>query len=263
MSAATARPVTTTTDRDTLVRAADRRGARRAAGVTVRVVSMIGAWYWAIFVVVAAAVIVGNERFGSGLDQGVIDAQMGGPSRWFVMVLGIIIPAAYLRLHVAAGGTRRALAVGTVRGALVSGAVLGAVTAVYLAGERALFGALDQPWVREFGLPVEGVAGIVLTVVSEGLVVATYYLAGATIAAGYYRLGVVRGSLYLLAALVPVALVDLSTHTGVAALLAGPENLPGGGSGVLLGLAGGAVAVALAAWLFSTPVRTVHLRPSL
>ena len=137
--------------------------------------------------------------------------------------------------------------------------LIGLVTALYLLGERALFAALDQPWVREFGLPVDGVAGVALTVLSEALVAATYYLAGAAISAGYYRLGVVRGSFYLLAALVPAALADLATHTGVTALIVGPENLPG----VLLGLAGGAVAVALAAWLFSTPVRTVHLRPSL
>lgn len=242
-----------------LVRDAEQRGARRAAAVTVRVVVTIGAWYWAIFLVVAAAVIIGNDRFGSGLDQGVLDAQMGGPSRWFLLVLGIIIPAAYLRLHVAAGGTRRSLAVGTVQGALVSGVLIGLVTALYLLGERALFAALDQPWVREFGLPVDGVAGVALTVLSEALVAATYYLAGAAISAGYYRFGVVRGSLYLLAALVPAALADLSTHTGVTALVVGPENLPG----VLLGLTGGAVAVALAAWLFGTPVRTVYLRPSL
>ena len=90
-----------------LVREADQRGARRAGAVTVRVVATIGAWYWAIFVVVAAAVIIGNDRFGSGLDQGVLDAQMGGPSRWFLLVLGIIIPAAYLRPRRAAAGPSR------------------------------------------------------------------------------------------------------------------------------------------------------------
>ena len=260
MSATTS--AVTSPGRDTLAREAERRGARRAAAVTMRVVSVIGGWYWAIFAVVAVAVILGSVRFGSGLDQGIVDAQIGGSSRWFAMVLGIIVPAAYLRLHVAAGGTRRSLAVGTVQGALVGGALLGLVTALYMVGERALFGALDLTWAREYGLPVDGYGGIALTFVTESLVAATYYLAGATISAGYYRLGMVRGSLYVLAALVPAALVDLASHTGVAALLAGPENLPGGGLGVLLGLAGGVVAVALAAWLFSAPLRSIPLRPS-
>lgn len=260
MSATTS--AVTSPGRDTRVREAERRGARRAAGVTLRVVSTIGGWYWAIFAVVAVVVILGNARYGSGLDQGIVDAQMGGSSRWFVMVLGIIVPAAYLRLHVAAGGTRRTMTTGTVQGALVSGVLIGAVTALYLVGERTLFAALDQPWVREFGLPVDGWAGIALTVLTETLVAATYFLAGAAVSAGYYRLGGVRGTLYVLAALVPAALVDLATHTGVTALMVGPQNLPDGGAGVLLGLAGGAVAVALAAWLFGTPLRSVPLRPS-
>lgn len=262
MSATTARPVAARAGRDALARAAEGRAARRAAGATIRIVRMIGAWYWVIFVIVAVAIIVGKARLGSGLDEGVVDAQMGGPSRWFVLVLGMIIPAAYLRLHVAAGGTRRALVTGTVQGALVGGAMLGLVTAVYLVGERALFDALGQTWSREYGLPVDGYAGIALTIVTETLVVATYYLVGATISAGYYRFGMVLGTLYAVPALVPAALVDLATHTGVTALVVGPQNLPDGGPGVLLGLAGGLATVALAGWLFGVPLRTIPLRPA-
>lgn len=261
MSAATARAVTAGPGRDELVRAADRRGARQAAAVTVRVVSVVGGWYWVIFIVVAVAVILAGARFGWGLDQGLVDAQIGGSSRWFAMVLGIIVPAAYLRLHVAAGGSRRSLAVGTVYGALVGGALLGLATALYTVGERALFGALDLNWVREYGLPVDGDGGIALTFATESLVAATYYLAGAAISVGYYRLGLVRGTLYVLLALVPAAVVDLASHTGVAALLAGLDTLPDGGAGVLVGLAGGGFAVALAAWLFRVPLRSITLRP--
>lgn len=263
MSAATARAVAAGPARDELVRAAERRGLRQASGVTVRVVSVIGGWYWAIFSVVAVAVVLGSVRFGAGLDQGVVDAQIGGSSRWFMMVLGTIVPAAYLRLHVAAGGTRRSLAAGTVQGALVGGVLIGLITALYMVGERALFGVLDLTWAREYGLPVDGYAGIALTFVTESLVAATYYLAGATISAGYYRLGMVRGTVYVLAALVPAALVDLASHTGVTALVVGLGTLPDGGAGVLVGLAGGAVAVALAAWLFGAPLRSVPLRPPL
>lgn len=235
---------------------------RTAAGVTIRVVRMVGGWYWAIYTTVAVAVIVGVTRFGDGMDQSFLDSQAGSPSRWFALVLGIIIPAAYLRLHVAAGGTRRALATGTVRGALVVGALFGLVTGVFLVGERALFGALGLTWARELGLPFDGYAGIALAVVTESLVVATYYLVGAAISAGYYRLGVLQGTAYVLAALVPVALVDLATHTGVMTLLVGPDVLPGGGAGVLLAVIGGLAAVAFAAWLFSTPLRTISLRPA-
>lgn len=262
MSAGTTHPVTAGASREELVRAADRRGARQATAVSVRVVSVIGGWYWAIFTIVAVSVIVGSVQFGSGLDQGVVDAQIGGSSRWFMMVLGTVVPAAYLRLHVAAGGTRRSLVTGTVRGGILGGALIGLVTAVYTLGERALFGALDLTWSREYGLPVDGYAGIALTTVTEALVAATYYLVGAAIAAGYYRFGMVRGTVYVLAALVPAALVDLASHTGVAALIAGLDNLPDGGTGVLLGLVGGAVAIGLAAWLLSVPLRSVPLRPT-
>jgi len=256
-------PVTSGTTREALVRAADRRGVRQAATVTVRVVAFVGGWYWAIFTVVATAIILASARYGFELDQGVVDAQMGGSSRWFMMVLGIIVPAAYLRLHVAAGGTRRSLALGTAQGAVLGGVLIGLVTALYTIGERALFGALDLNWSREFGLPVDGWAGIALAVVTDTLVATTYYLAGAAISAGYYRLGIVRGTAYVLAALVPAALADLATHSGVAALIVGLDTLPDGGSGVLLGLAGGVVAVVLAAWVFSLPVRSVPLRPVL
>lgn len=263
MSATTAHTVTAEAARGELARAADRRGARQATAVTMRAVGVVAGWYWAIFLVVAVAIILGSARFGSGLDQGIVDAQIGGSSRWFMLVLGIIVPAAYLRLHVAVGGTRRSLAAGTVRGALVVGALIGLVTTLYTAGERALFGALDLTWSREYGLLVDGYAGIALTFVTESLVAATYYLVGAAISAGYYSLGLVRGSVYVLLALVPAAVVDLASHTGVTALVVGLDTLPDGGAGVLTGLAGGAVAVALAAWLFGVPLRSIPLRPPL
>jgi hypothetical protein len=251
-----------TTDRGTLVRDAERRAVRTAAGATVRVIRTIGGWYWAIFAVVAATIVVLMTRYGSGLDEAVLDSQMGGSSRWVVLVLGLIVPAAYLRLHLAAGGTRATLVAGTVRGALTGGLLIGAITAVYLTGERALFAVLDQTWTREFGPPADGWAGIALTVLTESLVVATYYLVGATVAAGYRRLGAVLGTLHVIVALMPAALVDLATHTGVTALIVGPRDLPGGVGGVLLALVGGLATVAMAAWLFRMPLRTVALRPS-
>jgi hypothetical protein len=249
-------------DRDTLVRDAEQRAVRAAANATVRVIRTIGGWYWAIFAVVAVLITVLMTRYGPGLDDAVLDSQMGGSSRWVVLVLGIIVPAAYLRLHLAAGGTRATLVAGTVRGALTGGLLIGAITAVYLTGERALIATLGETWTREFGPPADGWAGIALTVLTETLVVATYYLVGATVAAGYRRLGVVPGTLYVVVALVPAALVDLATHTGVTALVVGPHNLPGGVGGVLLALAGGLVTVVMAAWLFRMPLRTVALRPS-
>ncbi|WP_423462974.1 hypothetical protein ACO229_23630 [Promicromonospora sp. MS192] len=250
------------TDRDLLVRAAERRAVSTAAGATVRVIRTIGGWYWAIFALVAVTIAVLMTRYGSGLDEAVLDSQMGGSSRWVALVLGLIVPAAYLRLHLAAGGNRGTLVAGTVRGALLGGLLIGLMTAVYLTGERILLGALGQTWTREFGPPVDGWAGIALTVLTESLVVATYYLAGAATAAGYRRFGVVAGTLYGTLALVPAAVVDLATHTGVTALLVGPGNLPGGVGGVLLALAGGLVTVAAAAWLLRLPLRTVALRPA-
>ncbi|MFC6509147.1 hypothetical protein ACFQBY_11850 [Promicromonospora citrea] len=252
-----------TTGRDGLVRAARQSAVRSAAGVAVRMIGTIAGWYWVIFAVVSVTIVVLMTRYGDGMEDAVLDSQMGGSSRWVVMVLGIIVPAAYLRLHLAAGGTRDTLVAGMLRGGLVGGLLIGLVTAVYLIGERALFDAVGQTWTRQFGPPADGWAGIGLTVLTEACVVATYFLVGAGVAAGFRRFGFVGGTLWTPVALVPAALVDLATHTGVTALLTGLERLPGGAGGVLLALGGGAVAVLLAAWLLRLLLRAVSLRPSL
>src|SRR5690606_15245346 len=184
------------TGRDDLARAARRSAVRSAAGIAVRMIGTIGGWYWVIFSVVSVTIVVLMTRYGDGMENAVLDSQMGGSSRWVVMVLGIIVPAAYLRLHLAAGGTRDSLAAGMLRGGLVAGLLIGLVTAVYLVGERALFDAVGQSWTRQFGPPADGWAGIGLTVLTEACVVATYFLTGAGVAAGFRRFGFVGGTLW-------------------------------------------------------------------
>jgi hypothetical protein len=242
--------------------AAERRAVRVAQRRVMNPMFLVGGAYWLIYAVVVAAIVVGNELAGNVLTRSILDVQWGGSSRWIVFVLGMIIPAALLRPHVAAGGTRRSLATGTLRAAVLVGLAFGVATAVYLVGERALFGALGMTWGEpDSGLPVDGVGGLAVRVLAEALVIATYTLSGAVISMGYFRYGIGRGTAFILVSLVPLVLVDLATRTGgLAAIVADWYTLDGAGA-VVVGLAGGVVAFGIAAWLLPTVQRGIPLRP--
>jgi len=258
----TATAMAPSTDRDALVAAAERRAVRVAQRRVLNPMLLIGGIYWLIYAVVVVGIVVGNELAGNVLTRSIIDMQWGGSSRWMVFVLGLIIPAALLRPHVAAGGTRRSLATGTLRAALLTGLVFGAATAVYLAGERALFGAFGMTWNElDSGLPLDGIGGFAVRGLAETLVTAAYALSGAAIAMGYYRYGIGRGTAFIPVALVPVVLADLASRTGGLAAIVGDRYPFDGGVAVVVGIAGALVALGIAAWLMPAVQRGIPLRP--
>lgn len=248
-------------DRDTLAAAAEGRAVRVAQRRVMNPMLLVGGGYWLIYAVVVTAIVVGNEMAGNVLTRSILDVQWGGSSRWIVFVLGIIIPPALLRPHVAAGGTRRSHATGTVRAAALVGLAFGVVTCLYLAGERVLFGALGMQWGYAIGLPGEGFAGLALRGLAEVLVIATYTLSGALVSMGYYRFGMGRGTAFILVALVPAVLVDLATRTGGLAAIIGDRYPFDGAAAVAVGLAGGLVTTGLAAWLLHRVQRGIPLLP--
>lgn len=248
-------------ERDTLAAAAERRAVREAQRRVLNPMLLVGAGYWLVYALVVTAIVVGNELAGNVLTRSILDVQWGGSSRWIVFVLGVIIPPTLLRPHVAAGGTRRSLATGTIRAAVMVGLAFGAVTALYLVGERALFGALGMSWGQTIGLPGEGFGGLALRGIAEALVVATYTLSGALVSMGYYRLGMGRGTAFILVSLVPPVLVDLATRTGGLAAVVGDRYPFDGAMAVAVGLAGALVAAGLAASLLHAVQRAIPLSP--
>jgi hypothetical protein len=249
-----------------LALAARRRAARGVRRNVVAVFRVVGGWFWAIFTAVNVVVPLLVSRAGGDMEQSVFQSSAGTP-RWFAFVLGIIVLAAVLTLHLAAGGTRTAFTTGLVGGAALVGLAFGALTVALMTVERLLYPALGLEWSRDGGLVVGEpvLVDALVTFVAESLGVATYVLVGAAIAAGYRRHGVRTGTLLILPLLVPLALTDLATRGGVGGLvLTNVAPLDGGATAgsVVLGLAGGVLGLALAAAVLHLLVRGVRLRPS-
>jgi hypothetical protein len=259
----------TTMSRTDLVRAAHLRGVAgasrrlRGAGLT------IGIWFWAIYVLYAVGITVGNAVAGNDLEISALDATLGA-SRWPMITLGLLAASTTLTLHVAAGGSRRSLFEGIVRGAVVAGALLGVVTTLALLGERQLSTMLGMTWRRLGGLPFDSPAMVLGTAVAESLVLITYVLVGACIGIGFTH-SKAWGALLVIPLAVPAVLVDLATRTGVVGTIANVELVPdidhaevptaAGLPSMLFGLGGGLLAVVLAAVLLYALLRTAPVRP--
>jgi len=267
MPSPTATTHTTTTEEGTrtmstseLTQAAQRRATAGARKRFIRTLLVAGVWCLAIFGLYAVIFQVVATLTDAETSVSAFDTTLGA-TRWAVLGIGAGVTTAFLTPHIAAGGTRRSFFAGTSAAAVVAGAVWGAGTTVLLAGERALSTAFGIPWRRLFGLPVEpdSVAWYVVTAVSEGLVITTYTLLGIAIGLAYARFGWRGGTLTLIGLLVPAAIADLGSATGVfgSALALQAER----GAAVPLGIAGGVVATVVAAVAYYLLLRDVRLRP--
>lgn len=237
--------------------AAATRAARRRF---LRAILVAGAWFWACWALLVISLPVIVDRYGGEADGLTYDAA-GGPVRWVAFAVGVIVTASTLTVHVAAGGTRRSLVEGGLRAAAVAGPVLAVLGLLLTLAERATYARLGRYWQGPAAaLGVDTPTGIVVQVVGEALVVVTYLLVGVAVVAGYRRLGAWRGTLLVVPLLVPCALADLATRTGLFAL-----PLRGGYDDVALGVVGtvgGAlVAAALAAVVATRMLHPVPFRP--
>lgn len=238
-------------------RVARHRSMRAAENVVVGAMLRTTAWFWGSIVLVGIVIAVLQSRFGE-LDGSALQYTLGS-TRWFMFTMGLILAIAVLPMHVAAGGTRRAFVDGFIRGALFIGLVTGLVTATVLLVERLVWGALGWDWHFGQGLAPDG--SFVITAASEALVIATYVLTGGILPAAYQRLGAWGGSFMIVALLAAMFFADWSVHTGY---IFGWEVLTDTGAGrVPLGLAGGALAVAVAALGADRFYRGIPLRPTI
>jgi hypothetical protein len=259
-----------TMSRTDLVRAGHLRGVAGVSRRLRRSGLVVGIWFWAIYVLYAVGITVGNAVAGNDLEVSALDATLGA-SRWSMIWLGITASVGVLALHLAAGGSRRSLFDGVVRGSLVVGAGYGVVTTLALLGERTLSMSLGMTWRRLGALPFDSPLTVLGTVVAEALVITTYLLFGACVGAGFARYRA-WGTLLVVPLAVPAVLVDLATRTGVVGSIANVELRPDlehaevppseGLLTMLLGLGGATLAVVLAAVLLYALLRTIPVRPS-
>jgi hypothetical protein len=142
------------------------------------------------------------------------------------------------------------------------GALFGVVTTVALLGERVLNATLGIDWQRLGGLAVSpgSASWYVVTPVAEGLVIATYTLVGMGIGVAYSRYGPRLGTFVTLALLLPAALVDAATGTGILGVILMTEEGPAGPAPVP-GLVGALLAAVLSAVAYRLLLQLAHPRP--
>ncbi|MEL7976447.1 hypothetical protein AAG589_11340 [Isoptericola sp. F-RaC21] len=258
--------MTTSTTTAAPARRAPARRAPAAAATAaarnrfVRTLTVGGTWFWGCWAALVLALPLAVERWGGEADGLTYDAA-GDPARWVPFAIGIVLTAGLLTVHLSAGGTRRSFLGGGARAGALVGVGFGVLVVLLTLAEERLYTSLDRPWQGSATpLGLDTPVGVGVTVVGETFVVVTYLLVGVAVGAGYRRLGAWRGTLLVVPLLVPCALVDLVTRTGIFGI-----PLRGGYDHVALGavltVVGGAAAAALAAAVAHRMLRDVPLRP--
>lgn len=240
------------------VAAHHRRGVLATAEYMVGATWYIGVWFWVVALAVGGVIVVVQSRSGD-VDISALNGPAGS-AKFFLFVMGIVLPLTLVAVHVASGGTRRSFLHGIVAGGAVVGLTFGLVAALLAWLERWLFDRLgwEGAWPHDQLYEDTSQLGLVLLV--QAVFCLVYYLAGTAIALGYYRAGGWRGTALLPLCLVPVALSELVLQSGFFGE-AFARVLGLDGTSAWLGLAGGLVAAALAVVLLHLFVRDVPVRP--
>jgi hypothetical protein len=242
---ATSTTGTTTSD---AVATVNRRAVRLFRREVARRLLVAGAWFWVIWAGFVFFVPWAIDRWGGEM-VGLTYELAGAPARWVALAVGAIIAGTRLRLHVAAGGTRRSVVDGAALAAASIGPLFGAAAVVLTLAEERWYGSLDIAWPGgATPLPLDSATGIVVAVVGETFVVVTYLLVGVAATGAFRTRLAVLGPVLVAGLLVPCVLVDLATRTGIFAIpwRGGYDDVALGAVGTVLG---GLVAVMLAAVL--------------
>ena len=153
-------------------------------------------WFWAcsVPVVVVASVLV-DRLLGAGDVAVVLYARHA--AIWFPFSQAIALVALYLRVHVAAGMTRRTFARATVVVGVGTGAAYGILLTVLAVVERGIHTALGRGWRVTDGFVADESSplGLLLAELVVCCVVAN--VAGLLVGAVYQRWGALRGTLAL------------------------------------------------------------------
>lgn len=192
---------------------------------------------WLIIMLIVAA-IVGTISYFEEFDRS-IWASGASASKIYVGVIGIILSLSILPLYVTNGVTRRHFVIG---GSIVVAGVAVLSGLLSLAGfgvEELIYNQAGIGDVIEDQSAFGSVGRAILVVVAYAIANAAYMSSGWLIGSGYYRFGGLGGTLFLLVALIPVAVVefllnlddlwDSGTSIGgpVAVYMAIPERIIG------------------------------------
>jgi hypothetical protein len=151
----------------------------------------------------------------------------------------------------------------------VAGIAYGLLYGLALLGERALFGGLGWGWTAPAGYAT-GSAGVLGTVVlgalGEGIAITAYALTGAAVSASFLGPRSLRtGVTAILVALLTVAAAETVTRTGTGGQTLGTwvaeHWLPGGATGVVVGILAGLAVLTLATGWLWLRLRHLQLRP--
>ncbi|ACQ78746.1 hypothetical protein Bcav_0483 [Beutenbergia cavernae DSM 12333] len=212
--------------------------------------------FWVVMVIVLVVLTIVQARTGA-LEEPVF--AFIGSGRWFLFVMGIIVPVAMLATHVVGGGgTRRSVVRGLWALAIASGIAFGLLALVMTIVQNALWAANDWPDVSLTG------RSYVVTqpwrlALSETVCNAVYYVAGAAVGTGYYRWGGWRGTAALPLAAVPAVVAEVTLQgSSYGEPLA--RALGMAAFSVPVAVAGSILATALAAGLLHLIVRDIRIR---
>jgi|tagenome__1003787_1003787.scaffolds.fasta_scaffold20737919_2 hypothetical protein len=167
----------------------------------------IALWFFSAAIIgigagLAAVIAFGDVRFSLWVMIG------GSAARYWLSAVGVLLITAHLRQFVATGVTRREFLAGAGLFGLIAAVLF---TVVVLAGH-----GLEQ-WAVGLGGPLPGDYPAV-SVVPEFLHVLAaelaYLVSGATVAAGFYRLGPLRGFLVLVPGVLPAAIAEMLLGRG-------------------------------------------------
>lgn len=245
-------------ERRALEKAAHRRGVRAVAWYFVGGTWYVGVWFWLIALAIGALVLWIMLRNDDVSIEGV--GGVAGSAKFFLFVMGILLPLMTIALHVAAGGTRRSYTHGLWIGAAVSGLTFGIATALVRWGEWVLFRQAGWPTEQDLTQLYADGSEVGLMILVEGTFCVVYYLAGMVVAAGFYGFGFLRGVLLVVASLATVVVSEVFLRSGffghALSRVVGLDGTP-----VWLAVLGGLAGVVLAALLLRVVLRGVAIRP--
>ncbi|SFJ68537.1 hypothetical protein [Cellulomonas sp. KH9] len=213
-------------------------------------------WFWvcSVPVVVVASVLVDRLL---GVDDASVVLYARHAAIWFPFSQAIALVALYLRLHVAAGMTRRTFARATVLVGVGTGAAYGVVLTVLAVVERGIHTALGRGWRVTDGFLADESSPLGLLLAELVVCCVVGNVSALLVGAAYQRWGGLRGTLALPLTVGPVFLVFalLGASGGWGPLPAAAPGPP------WPALGWSALVVALTAAAYTAVVRRTQLRP--
>ena len=203
------------------------------------------AWFWAI--VLAAVVVITAILAAAGVTHVSVVSFGRQAGIWFPFSMCLVIAGNYLRVHVAAGMTRRTFVRSAVLVALVIAVVNALVMSTLLLVERLVHGWLGWGWVlQDASLDPSGGSWPTM-LLDYGLTYVVADLSGLLVGIVYYALGSARGPMagtWWATALLPLTVGPIFVVLGLIAGVQGPWPdrltaylLPSVGSVAVVGLA--------------------------